>query len=82
MTVLKVGMKVTTEFEHGAAHVVRTITTIKENSKYGSGYSASADGGVPCSCCRRAFANPIRSVDSAWFKPVIETDKVNEKGDE
>ena len=71
-TNLKVGMKVTTKFgPSGFEDVVRTLTILEEDSKFGSGFWASADGGEPCKCCGLSPAHPIdKMIDSVWFTPV------------
>jgi len=65
----KVGDLVTTDFDIDHKTLVRKITRIEKNEEYGSGYKIWADGGCPCPCCGRTFAEPINGVDGAWFVP-------------
>jgi hypothetical protein len=66
---LKKGNKVTTDYDPSASDVVRTITKINKDARYGSGYRASADRGPVCSGCGRPYSSAIRDVDAAWFIP-------------
>lgn len=67
---LKIGMKVKTKFLSGASDIVRTLTSIREEKKYDSGFSASADNGGACKECNRPLSEPIFNIDSDWFTPV------------
>lgn len=64
---VSVGDLVTTDYDPDSASVVRRVTRIGEDPSYGSGYWASADGGVPCQSCGRPFATPIHKIDAYWF---------------
>ena len=62
----KVGDKVTTKFLGVDTKVIREITEISKDHRYGSGYQASADGGETCPHCGHT-AQQIYNVDAAWF---------------
>lgn len=64
---LSVGDKVTTEYAMYEKDIVRTITMIRKDRQYGSGYVASVDGGESCKCCGLTKGKPIENVDAAWF---------------
>ena len=67
---LKIGDLVTTGYRGDEKDVVRKITLVEKNERYGSGYMASADGGLKCRECGRSFGQPINGVDASWFIPV------------
>lgn len=73
-----VGDKVTSDYHRGEEDIERTITWCEKSGKhgsgirYGSGYSASADGGEPCRCCGATPTKPIGCVDSTWFNSIKE----------
>jgi hypothetical protein len=69
-TNLKIGDKVKTEYFYEERDIVRTLTSITANHRYGSGYVASADGGEPCPCCGRSPGTPLLGVDSTHFRKV------------
>lgn len=68
----KVGDRVTSGYSNfgRSKHVVRRVTKIKRDATFGSGFVASADDGGCCETCRRPFAEPIVSIDAAWFTKV------------
>lgn len=70
MKTKKVGDKVISEYIMHEEEVVRTITMIRKDEQYGSGYVASVDGGEPCKCCGLTKGRPIENVDVAWFNVV------------
>lgn len=67
---LKVGSKVTTDYEKGAENVIRSVTDIEQDHLFGSGYKVSADGGEPCGECGRFNAQPVQEIAGEWFVPV------------
>ena len=67
---LKTGDFVTTKFYGVDKAVVRKITHIGKDSRFGSGYGASADRGMECPCCGKYPAeHEITNVDGSWFIP-------------
>jgi len=61
----RVGDKVTTDFNGEHYGVVRTVTHICKDSKYGSSYAVCVDGGEPCSKCGKNPTKEIDWIDSA-----------------
>jgi len=74
---LKVGQKVTTQFNGSKRDVVWTITKIIKDKGYGSGLKISA-GVNPCKHCG-AGAKIIEDIDGAWFLPILVKSKKNDK---
>ncbi len=70
---IKIGDLVTTDHVDVEGNVVRRITGIVKNEKYGSGYGISADGGEPCKTCGKLEGTPIDSIDADWFKVKYKT---------
>lgn len=68
----KAGDRVTTDYNKGAGHIVRTVTKVDESNKHASGWAVSADAGEPCQECGRHYTDVIWAVDSYWFKKVKE----------
>lgn len=69
---IQVGMKVRSRYHSGEEDIVRNVTKIYESTEMGSGIGACADGGDPCTLCKKRPGTAINFVDSAWFEPVKE----------
>jgi len=68
---IRLGMKVTTEFDYDHSDVVRTVTQLLKDAQKGSGYTIWMTGGTPCSKCGHVKARPIEDVDAAWAEPYL-----------
>ncbi len=69
---LKLGQKVTTDFDIEYSDVIRTILTAEKTDffgKSGTGYRVSVDGGPACKYFGKSPASKIMYVDAAWFIP-------------
>ena len=62
----KLGDLVTTTYNGESGMIVRTITDIRKDSKYESGYAICVDGGVPCEKCGMCPAKELNWIDSGW----------------
>ena len=63
----RVGDKVTTDFQRGQEHIVRTVTEVIGHATCQSGWLVSANAGEPCDKCARGY-DTIGRIDSDWFK--------------
>ena len=67
---LKPGDYVTADFYEKDKEVVRRITHICKDNRFGSGYGAGADRGTKCTCCGKYPAEyEVTNVDACWFIP-------------
>ena len=63
------GEIVLTRYYRGEEYITRTVTSVKRDKRFSSGWGVKADGGEKCACCGKPVGTPILGeIDSGNFR--------------